>query len=128
MGDFETTEKGKFVDSASSLVWPVEKPYVRWFFSNEGRLRSDVLRTSVTSNGVAATVYWRVSHVWFLVGASLIVVGLPPTVIGILSTPTSKLDVATGSILYVIGIGIGSIGFFRQAKFRRMRSEFRSEG
>jgi hypothetical protein len=111
----------ELVQRASSIVWKIERPYVRWFFSGDSRVKSPSVQRGIQSDGFEATVFWRASQFWFTLGSFFIVIGLPFAVIGILANPTNLLGVVVGSVFYVIGLSSSVVGITRRKKFRGER-------
>jgi hypothetical protein len=108
---------------ASSLVWQIERPYVKWFFSDDSRVNSSVVRKSIQKDGFDAAVFWRASQFWFTLGSLFVVIGLPLTAIGLMASPIDYIAIVFGVVFFASGLLVASVGVGRRRRFRELSIE-----
>ena len=112
-----------FVDKE---LWPIERKAIKKLFSRLAETNPSRLNESVTTDGIAATVFRLASLRWAEVGAMLTVIGLPLSVIGIFNPTRLRF-------LLIIGLAIGLFvilsawfSWQRQSKSRILKAQFQS--
>ena len=115
------------VDRACGIVWPIERPFIRWFFSRQLSTSEKDFEEGLKYDGFEALVYWRASAFWAL-GATLLggCVALPLVIIGIFETPSLSSLEGLGYLTFFLSIVQLFISAYRRSKYTSERKSYRA--
>jgi cytochrome c biogenesis protein CcdA len=120
-------EQQSIVEKECNLVWPIERRYVRWYFSKLVVVNKTQLEQNLKFDGIEATTYRSASAFWAGACALFIAIALPLTLIGIFSNSKENWSETIGLLFYFLGIVFLFVSGARQFKRKSSLSRHRTE-